>query len=74
MGYGDITVHGFRSTFRDWVAESTEYPDSLAEMALAHAVKSKVIPTPSSISLVSAFTLGRYKTEKEICSPGSDLR
>lgn len=42
MGYTDITVHGFRSTFRDWVAECTEYPDSLAEMALAHAVESKV--------------------------------
>ena len=42
MGYSDITVHGFRSTFRDWVAECTEYPDSLAEMALAHAVENKV--------------------------------
>ncbi|WP_104657853.1 tyrosine-type recombinase/integrase [Ralstonia insidiosa] len=42
MGYDGITVHGFRSTFRDWVAECTEYPDSLAEMALAHAVESKV--------------------------------
>ncbi len=42
MGHGGITVHGFRSTFRDWVAESAEYPDSLAEMALAHAVESKV--------------------------------
>lgn len=42
MGYGDITVHGFRSTFRDWVAECTEYPGELAEMALAHAVESKV--------------------------------
>lgn len=42
MGYDEITVHGFRSTFRDWVAECTEYPDSLAEMALAHAVENKV--------------------------------
>lgn len=42
MGYTEITVHGFRSTFRDWVAECTDYPDSLAEMALAHAVESKV--------------------------------
>lgn len=42
VGHGGITVHGFRSTFRDWVDESTEYPDSLAEMALAHAVESKV--------------------------------
>ncbi|WP_018440980.1 tyrosine-type recombinase/integrase [Trinickia symbiotica] len=42
MGYSEITVHGFRSTFRDWVAEFTDYPDSLAEMALAHAVENKV--------------------------------
>lgn len=42
MGYEDITVHGFRSTFRDWVADCTDFPDSLAEMALAHAVESKV--------------------------------
>ncbi|MDB5781087.1 integrase arm-type DNA-binding domain-containing protein [Caballeronia mineralivorans] len=36
----DITVHGFRSTFRDWVAECTNYPDSLAEEALAHTISS----------------------------------
>ena len=39
---GDITVHGFRSTFRDWAAESTDFPSELAEMALAHAVSDKV--------------------------------
>jgi integrase len=33
-----ITVHGFRSTFRDWVAEKTAYANELAEMALGHAV------------------------------------
>lgn len=33
---GEITTHGFRSTFRDWVAEQTSYPDVLAEKALAH--------------------------------------
>lgn len=38
----DITVHGFRSTFRDWAAEATSYPHELAEMALAHAVSNKV--------------------------------
>ena len=43
MGRGDITtVHGFRSTFRDWAAERTNYPDAVVEMALAHAVGSKV--------------------------------
>jgi len=37
----DITVHGFRSTFRDWSAESTNYPSNVAEMALAHALRDK---------------------------------
>lgn len=34
--------HGFRSTFRDWAAERTNYPADLAEMALAHTIESKV--------------------------------
>lgn len=34
--------HGFRSTFRDWCAESTNYPREVAEMALAHAIGDKV--------------------------------
>jgi integrase len=38
MGREDITVHGFRSTFRDWVEEETSYPGSVAEAALAHIV------------------------------------
>jgi integrase len=42
IGRTDVTVHGFRSTFRDWVAEQTGYPRELAEMALAHAIESKV--------------------------------
>ncbi|MWA31165.1 tyrosine-type recombinase/integrase [Burkholderia pseudomallei] len=41
LGYHDITVHGFRSTFQDWAEESAEYPDVLVEKALAHATKSK---------------------------------
>ncbi len=42
MGRGDLTAHGFRSTFRDWVSERTNFPGELAEMALAHAVADKV--------------------------------
>ena len=34
--------HGMRSTFRDWVAERTNFPNDLAEMALAHVIESKV--------------------------------
>lgn len=42
MERGDLTAHGFRSTFRDWAAESTNYPSDMAEMALAHAIGDKV--------------------------------
>jgi integrase len=34
--------HGFRSTFRDWASERTNYPRDVAEMALAHAIGDKV--------------------------------
>ena len=37
-----ITVHGFRSTFRDWVSEETEHSPEVAEMALAHTIGNKV--------------------------------
>lgn len=36
-----VTVHGFRSTFRDWVSEETSYSKEVAEMALAHAIENK---------------------------------
>lgn len=42
MGYKDLTVHGFRSTFRDWSAEQTSYAHHIQEMALAHTIDSKV--------------------------------
>lgn len=42
MGRKDLTVHGFRSTFRDWASERTDVPNEVAEMALAHAVSDKV--------------------------------
>jgi len=52
MGRDDLTVHGFRSTFRDWAAERTNYPREVCEMALAHAVGTK----------------SRQRTEGAICS------
>jgi integrase len=42
MGRRDITAHGFRSTFRDWTAERTNFPREVAEMALAHTIANKV--------------------------------
>jgi len=38
----DVTVHGFRSTFRDWCAEATAHPREIAEAALAHTLRDKV--------------------------------
>jgi len=42
LSRGDLTVHGFRSSFRDWAAERTGFPAEVAEMALAHTVSDKV--------------------------------
>ena len=42
MNRSDLTAHGFRSTFRDWAAECTNFPSEVVEMALAHAVSDKV--------------------------------
>ena len=42
MGRNDVTVHGFRSSFRDWAAERSNYPREVAEMAVAHAIPSAV--------------------------------
>ena len=37
----DITVHGFRSSLRDWAAECTNFPSDVCEAALAHTIKNK---------------------------------
>jgi integrase len=42
MDRDDLTVHGFRSTFRDWASECTNFPREVCEAALAHAIESKV--------------------------------
>ena len=42
MGRSDLTVHGFRSTFRDWAAERTNFQNHVVEMALAHTIGNKV--------------------------------
>ncbi len=41
MEYNGITVHGFRSTFRDWAGETTSFPREVIEAALAHGIKDK---------------------------------
>ena len=42
LGYGHVSVHGMRSSFRDWAAERTNYPNHVVEMALAHTIGNAV--------------------------------
>jgi integrase len=42
MGRDDLTAHGFRSSFKDWASERTNFPSEVVEMALAHAISNKV--------------------------------
>jgi integrase len=42
VGHGNVTVHGFRSSFRDWTGENTNFPRDVCEAALAHATSDKV--------------------------------
>ena len=41
MGHGNVTVHGFRSSFRDWASETTNHQAEVIEMALAHVISDK---------------------------------
>ena len=51
MGRGDLTVHGFRSTFRDWAGETTQHPREVIEAALAYRQKDKAeAPMPGATS------------------------
>jgi integrase len=54
MGQPEITAHGFRSTFRDWVGERTSFPRELAEMALAHSLKDKAEAAYARSNLLEA--------------------
>ena len=42
VDFGPVTVHGFRSSFRDWSAERTSVPRDVCEAALAHTIRDKV--------------------------------
>jgi integrase len=43
MNRGDLTAHGFRSTFMDWATERTNFPAEMRDLALAHTVSDKVV-------------------------------
>jgi hypothetical protein len=43
LGYGHVTVHGFRATFATWAEECTDYPDGVREAALSHKYKNETV-------------------------------
>jgi integrase len=53
MGHTDLTVHGFRSTFADWCNETTDTPNAVRELALAHAVGNAVVSAYSRSDLLT---------------------
>jgi integrase len=55
LGRNDIVPHGFRSTFRDFIAEKTQFPREVAEAALAHTLKDKT---------EAAYQRGDYLTKR----------
>jgi len=54
-----LTVDGFRSTFRDWAAECTNFPREIAEAALAHAYETKPRPLTSAVDRAFGKNLWR---------------
>jgi hypothetical protein len=61
MRHPEITVHGFRSNFREWAAKRTNFPGEVAEMALAHVGDDK---------FEAAYRAGRFVAEAAAADGG----
>jgi hypothetical protein len=72
MKRDDLTVDGFRSTFRDWAAQCTTFPAEVAEMALAHSVSDKVEATYRRGDLFSGASLPR-RGAQFCCAPADNV-
>ena len=72
MGRDDLTVHGFRSTFRDWAAERSDFPNEIVKMALAHVVDDK---TEAAYRRGDLFEKRRHLMEawSEYCETVADV-
>jgi integrase len=79
LGRSDVTVHGFRSSFRDWAAEQTNFPHEVAEMALAHSVDPQVVKAYKRTTLIErrrqlAEAWARYCTAAPVqAKPGGTV-
>ena len=66
-GTGHITVHGFRSPFRDYIAEKTDLDCAIAEHALAHKIKDKAAAAYQRGSMVDKRRL-MMQSIRQLCS------
>ncbi|MBK8793910.1 MAG: hypothetical protein IPN59_12415 [Holophaga sp.] len=69
MEYLDITVHGFRSTFRDWAGEQTNFPREIIEHALAHQLKDKAEAAYSRSTMPEKRCQQTRRLEQRIVPP-----
>jgi integrase len=72
LGHGHVTVHGFRSSFRDWCAE-TGKPSDVAEMALAHVVGSRVARAYQRSDLIDARRLIMQQWSEYLMRPPAEV-
>jgi integrase len=71
MGVDGATVHGFRSSFRDWAAEQTAFPRELIEHALAHSIGNKVERAYSRSTLIEKRRALMLQWERFVAAPAS---
>ena len=74
MERADLTVHGFRSTFRNWAAEQTTFPREVAEAALAHVVGDKVEAAYRRGDLFEKRRKLMTAWATFCCTPGADAK
>ncbi|MNF93569.1 Prophage CP4-57 integrase [compost metagenome] len=69
LGHDDVTRHGFRSSFRDWANECTQYPREVCELALAHDERDQTEAAYSRSDFIEKRRALMNKWAKFICMP-----
>jgi len=64
MQIENATVHGFRSSFRDWAGNETGYPRDLMETALAHVIITRFLAAADAACLSSLLSVRKYQMQQ----------
>jgi integrase len=71
LGHDDVTRHGFRSSFRDWASECTQFPREVCELALAHDERDQTEAAYSRSDFIEKRRALMTKWAKFICMPST---